>query len=180
MTVVRTGLASVLVACILAVPSARAQSAEPWPEDWLGPVLQDEARWNRSRMGPQHTLRMDRQDAAIAGEIPEIYLGAESPFEPTLEVLLAGQEIYVRDCAACHGQRGFGDGDAGYALDPSPALLTLLVETPNAADEYLIWTLADGGEPFGSEMPAFRDRLGEAEMWQVIAYMRAGFPREID
>lgn len=157
-----------------------AHASELWPDVWLQTTESDETRWNREQAGPQQVLRIDRQDAAVSGEIPEIYQGAESPFEPTLEVLLAGQEVYARDCAACHGQRGFGDGDAGYALDPSPALLSLLDQTPNAADEYLLWSVSDGGEPFGSEMPAFRDRLDQDEMWQVIAYLRAGLPPEVD
>ena len=182
MTQVRAMVSCGLAGCILAgsVLASTAQSVEPWSRDWLGTVQSGDARWDRDRAGPQQVLRIDRQDAALSGEIPQVYRGAESPFEPTLEVLLAGQAIYARDCAACHGQRGLGDGDAGYALDPSPALLSLLSGTPNAADEYLLWTVSDGGEPFGSEMPAFRDRLDRDEMWQVIAYMRAGLPQEID
>ena len=37
----------------------------------------------------------------------------------------------------------------------------------------------EGGDPFGTEMPAFKDRLTEEQIWQIIAYMRAGFPRNI-
>ncbi|MEM7685745.1 MAG: cytochrome c [Pseudomonadota bacterium] len=171
-----------IVLCLIGalVLTAPASLAGPWSLDWLDAAPQDTERWDRGEMGPQQTLRATRQDTVVAGQIPPVYRGVENPFDPTVQVLLAGKQIYARDCAGCHGQRGFGDGDAGYALDPSPALLVVLNDTPTAADEYLIWALSDGGEPFGSDMPAFRDRLSRDEMWHVIAYMRAGFPTEID
>jgi hypothetical protein len=63
------------------------------------------------------------------------------------------------------------------SLKPSPALKTYISRRPWAADEYLLWSVAEGGVPFGSDMPAFRERLTREQIWQIIAYMRAGFPR---
>jgi len=45
-----------------------------------------------------------------------------------------------------------------------------------SGDEYLLWTISEGGERFGTDMPAFEDKLGEEDIWKIIAYMRAGFP----
>ena len=45
------------------------------------------------------------------------------------------------------------------------------------ADEYLLWAISEGGAPFGTDMPAFKDALSRDEIWQIIAYMRAGFPK---
>ena len=59
---------------------------------------------------------------------------------------------------------------------PSPALLAYMIRRPISVDEYLLWAIADGGEQFDSEMPAFRDKLSRDDIWRVIAYMRAGFP----
>lgn len=69
-----------------------------------------------------------------------------------------------------------GHGDAGLALYPSPALLADLVRMPQAVDEYLVWAISDGGAPFGTKMPAFKNALTRDQMWQIIAFMRAGFP----
>ena len=60
---------------------------------------------------------------------------------------------------------------------PSPALKTYISRRPWAADEYLLWSVAEGGAAFGSSMPAFREQLTRQQIWQIIAYMRAGFPR---
>lgn len=37
-----------------------------------------------------------------------------------------GAERYAHDCAACHGERGQGDGPQGQQLDPRPANLRTL------------------------------------------------------
>jgi mono/diheme cytochrome c family protein len=47
---------------------------------------------------------------------------------------------------------------------------------PQAVDEYLVWAISDGGAPFGTKMPAFKNALTRDQMWQIIAFMRAGFP----
>ena len=57
----------------------------------------------------------------------------------------------------------------------SPEAAYLLNSTP-ISDEYLLWAISDGGKPFGTKMPAFKDALTEQQIWQIITYMRAGFP----
>ena len=48
-----------------------------------------------------------------------------------------------------------GNGDAGKALSPSPALLAYMIRRPIAVDEYLLWSISEGGKQFGTDMPAF-------------------------
>ncbi|MEZ5904811.1 MAG: cytochrome c [Geminicoccaceae bacterium] len=45
-----------------------------------------------------------------------------------------------------------------------------------SADEYLLWTIAEGGGRPGTDMPAFAGTLSEEEIWKIISLMRAGFP----
>ena len=47
---------------------------------------------------------------------------------------------------------------------------------PIAVDEYLLWSISEGGRQFDTEMPAFKGTLSREEIWKVIAFMRAGFP----
>ena len=47
----------------------------------------------------------------------------------------------------------------GNALYPSPALLAHLLRMPQAVDEYLLWAISEGGDPFGTAMPAFKGPL---------------------
>jgi mono/diheme cytochrome c family protein len=87
-----------------------------------------------------------------------------------------GSMLYQKHCAVCHGAEGMGDGEAGKSLNPSPALLAYLVQRPQSVDEYLVWTISDGGKAFGTAMPAFKGTLAEEEIWKIITFMRAGFP----
>ena len=69
------------------------------------------------------------------------------------------------------------DGAENQSPSPlSPALLNYLVQMPMAGDEYLLWTVSEGGRRFGTDMPSFKDTLTEDQIWSIIAYMRAGFP----
>jgi mono/diheme cytochrome c family protein len=176
----RAGISILIIFSVaaMATPSAaQPRSVSPWPEDWLDPTLRDTDRWRPRRMGPQQKFRMERHWTYMNERIPPPYRGRMNPLETTPATIAAGADVYAEHCAKCHGERGFGDGDAGRALDPSPALLSFMIRMPMAVDEYLLWSISEGGLPFGSDMPAFRDRLGEEEIWQVIAYMRAGFPQ---
>ena len=104
------------------------------------------------------------------------YEGARSTVGQTLDVVAAGSKLYVQNCAGCHGTNGMGNGDMGKALSPSPALLAYMITRPIAVDEYLLWSISEGGQQFGSAMPAFKEKLSRDEIWKIISYMRAGFP----
>lgn len=43
-----------------------------------------------------------------------------------------------------------------------------------AGDEYLYWTIAEGGEPLNTAMPAFKRMLEQDEIWRIIVYLRRG------
>jgi mono/diheme cytochrome c family protein len=111
--------------------------------------------------------------------VPPECRGQTSPIALTEESTREGALLYADNCASCHGLTGQGDGEAGRALNPSPALLSHMIRMPMAVDEYLLWTVSEGGEVLGTDMPAFKDVLTPEEIWQVIAFMRAGFPEGV-
>lgn len=112
----------------------------------------------------------------IQAGVPVEYRSQRSPYANAPRVITEGGVLYRANCAGCHGQKGRGDGDAGLDLLPSPALLSELMDAQGSVDEYLLWSIAEGGAPFGTAMPAYKDRLSENDIWRIIAYMRAGFP----
>ena len=89
-------------------------------------------------------------------------------------------KLYAETCASCHGKTGDGDGEAGKSPTPSPALLSFLIERPISVDPSLLWTISEGGKQFGTDRPAFKDKLSRDEIWKVVAYMRAGFPKVVE
>lgn len=120
--------------------------------------------------------RKERHQIYIDQGVPKAYRDASNPLARIPSVLEAGHELYVENCASCHDAGGQGRGEAGLSLFPPPALLIHLIRLPSRVDEYLIWSIAEGGEPFASGMPAFKDTLDTEQIWQIVTYMRAGFP----
>ncbi len=132
--------------------------------------------WGPGMMGPGHHQRMARHRSFMQSGIPSEYRGQINPLKRSAEVINEGAELYQQHCAGCHGPKGMGDGEAGKALNPSPALLAYMIQMPMSADEYLMWTVSEGGAQFGTAMPAYKEALPKESIWKIIAYMRAGFP----
>ncbi len=81
----------------------------------------------------------------------------------------AGEPLYQRHCAACHGPRGRGDGQQGRAFDPGPPDFT----AANADAERFYRATRDGGMAVGvsGAMPAFRHTLSEQQIHDVVAHL---------
>ncbi len=97
--------------------------------------------------------------------IPVSYHDAKSPTRATSESLATGARLYVEYCSRCHGKNGGGRGR-------SPGLLNYLAQTPEARDESLFRVISAGRR----RMPAYKNKLQEDEIWQIVSYMRSGFP----
>lgn len=78
--------------------------------------------------------------------------------------LLAGAEIYVKNCATCHGSPGH-EADYLNMMFPKPTQLfkgTGVTDDP-ASESY--WKAANGIRLSG--MPAFKNKLTSTQLWQV-------------
>lgn len=173
-------LVGALVAALVAVPPAAAQQVaqaplkrgfDYWQPDWMVKEL-----WGPGRMPKGLMVRLLRHTTYMQYGVPPDYDGAKSTVTASPETTAAGARLYIQNCASCHGKDGTGDGDAENALSPSPALLAYMIRRPISVDEYLLWTISDGGAHFQSQMPAFKDKVAREDIWRIIAYMRAGFP----
>lgn len=84
----------------------------------------------------------------------------------------AGQTIYERECATCHGPEGKGDGETAAYLTPQPQDFTASV-VQKRSDEFLTAVVAKGGPAKGlaESMPAF-PKLSKKEVQSVVAYVR--------
>lgn len=132
--------------------------------------------WGMSNADPDQRQRMLRFSTFVNGEVPDKYMKAENTVGYTVRAIAEGGTLYATHCRQCHGTLGLGNGDLAYALKPSPALLAYLVDQPVAVDQYLLWSISEGGKPFGTAMPSFKDRLSREQIFQIVAYLRAGFP----
>ena len=96
----------------------------------------------------------------------------EFPIELTSERIEAGESIYQKDCASCHGpvngpaplKAAPVHGDAGHTWHhPDRLLHQWVLDKP----------------PMSTVMPAFRGRLSDEEVMQVLAYIKSHWQPEI-
>src|SRR5512132_421586 len=91
----------------------------------------------------------------------------KNPIAPTQESIAAGQKIYSKTCAMCHGKTGDADGPAVIELNIHPAKLSdpkLAAES----DGSLFWKITTGKKP----MPTYGKRLSETDRWNLVSYVR--------
>ncbi len=143
-----------------------------WGPNWVHRDRMGGGNWTK---GDGHHQRMRRHRTYMQSGVPKEYAGKTNPLTPEPHIIGTGQSLYAQNCASCHGAQGMGDGEAGKALNPSPALLAHMIKMPMFVDEYLLWAISEGGQPFGTAMPAFKDALNEDDIWKIVSYMRAGF-----
>lgn len=142
--------------------------------------------WSRERRPAPHRgskaiaadylSRAKRHREFMQGGVPLEYRHRTNPYPAETTVILDGGRLYKSHCAACHGARGLGNGEASRDLTPPPAFLAYLINRPRSVDEYLLWTISEGGVRLRTEMPAYKAVLTERQIWQIVTYMRAGFP----
>lgn len=117
-------------------------------------------------------MSMARHHYVMRHGIDAQYASRTNPLQATETNVNAGRQKYQRYCAACHGPNGRGNGPAGKNLDPRPTDIATFSDTHMADDDYLYWTIAEGGAPVGSGMPPFKNTLDETGIWQIILYLR--------
>ena len=85
--------------------------------------------------------------------------------------LAAGREIYSQNCVACHKENGKGGKVTieGKTLDPDDLTAASKIK---ATDERMYAWIADGIPDEG--MPPFKDKLSDAQIRQVITFIRKG------
>jgi mono/diheme cytochrome c family protein len=104
------------------------------------------------------------------------------PLPATPALLELGRTTYEKQCRACHGASGDGEGDAAYLLYPRPRDLTKgefrLISTWDGipTDEDLYRTISRGMP--GSAMPSWA-HLPEETRWGLVHYVKAFSKRSL-
>ncbi len=112
------------------------------------------------------------------------------PASPGADSALArGSKLFVRDCAACHGETGKGNGPAGRNLPGlaamqtdsrmahgayakrGPADFTDAAQMLGASDVLLQGKVLRGG--MGTGMPEWRTLYSDQDMWDLIGFIRS-------
>ena len=97
----------------------------------------------------------------------------KNPEPQNAESVEAGKKLYQRHCAACHGPNGKGDG--GMALSGGePSDLTDGAWDHGSTDGEIFVVIRDG---VSADMLAYKDKLTEKQIWQVVNYIRSIGPK---
>ena len=144
-----TALAAVGVALAL-VTSGRVDVAATSPDSAL-------ARW----------VFATAMESAVRRHAAEVAPPASANEDEDASVR-AGAVAYAAMCAECHGAPGVEPGVVGQGLEPEPPDLAKSAQewTP----EELFWITAHGIRMTG--MPAFGPTHSDAELWEVVAFVR--------
>ena len=91
----------------------------------------------------------------------------ENPIEPSQQAISDGKEIFLDNCAVCHGNKAQG---------LSRKVTNLAYDTPNLikslkshSEGDFFWKIINGRE----DMPSFKEDLTEDEIWQVIHFLKS-------
>jgi len=165
---------------VLDLNGAAGQSTDQGPQpgqwDMWDPNWMKREMWGPGNMDPGMRHRMARHWTFMHEGIPASYRDARNPYSPDANIIGEGRALYQENCASCHGATGMGNGEIANSLNPSPALLAHMIHMPMSVDQYLLWSIYDGGVTLGTAMPAFKEVLTQDEIWKIVTYMRAGFP----
>jgi mono/diheme cytochrome c family protein len=98
---------------------------------------------------------------------PAASAAKKNPIASTSESIAAGQKIYSKTCAMCHGKSGDADGPAVIELNIHPAKLSD-PKLGTESDGALFWKITTGKKP----MPAYGKRISETDRWNLVNYIR--------
>ncbi|MGE3707256.1 MAG: c-type cytochrome, partial [Vicinamibacterales bacterium] len=88
------------------------------------------------------------------------------------DALASGQRTYQRLCVRCHGREGRGDG-AGAGTGGQPADFTDDVWLFGGTPGEIFTVVRDGTS---ADMDSYAAQIGEADMWNLVDYVRAFGP----
>ena len=99
----------------------------------------------------------------------------KNPVPGTAASVAAGQALYQKQCAGCHGDTGKGDGAMGEELNPKPANLSDAEWKHGSTDGEIFAVIRDGVKSTG--MKPFARKMTTHQLWDVVNYVRSLGPK---
>lgn len=113
----------------------------------------------------QHMLAM----MAVKDQVPEdLRVMERTPIIPEAASLAKGKDLFMQNCAVCHGENGDGKGPAAPALNPQPANFLDNKHSSMYGPGEKYWIIGNGTGNTG--MPPF-PQLTPVERWHLVNYI---------
>ena len=123
----------------------------------------------RARVGITAACAVAVAVVVVAGQAPE-NASVKNPVRASPESVAAGQQLYMRQCASCHGKNGQG-GPGNDLIPAAPGLVGDHWEH-GSTDGALFANIRNGIAPDFNMVP-FKDKLKDDEIWSVVNYIRS-------
>jgi mono/diheme cytochrome c family protein len=94
----------------------------------------------------------------------------KNPVPATSESVAAGQQVFRRYCATCHGTSAQG-GSGNDIIPPAPDLTDS--EWKHGSTDGEIFAVIKNGVPPDLNMEPWGDRIKETDIWNVVNFMRS-------
>jgi len=101
--------------------------------------------------------------------IPDDAKQRKNPLPSSAAALPAARDLYLENCAQCHGEKGRGDGPEATMYDPLPADLSNKKFNDGLTDGEIFYQISEGKKP----MPSFKLRFTEDQRWQLVLLVRS-------
>ena len=101
--------------------------------------------------------------------VPEEFKKLKNPLAPTGSNLSAAKDVYMEECAQCHGEHGKGDGPEARTHSPLPADLSDGRRMSAVTDGEIFYQITEGRRP----MPSFKTRLSQDQRWGLVLFVRS-------
>jgi mono/diheme cytochrome c family protein len=99
--------------------------------------------------------------------VPANFKSMKNPIATSDASVKAGQVLYAKTCAACHGKIGLGDGPKAKSLKTTVTNFSM-AESQNQTDgEHFYKTKTGRGD-----MPKYEGKLSDDDIWNIVNYMR--------
>ena len=117
-------------------------------------------------------LPLERTFANMAKDvvIPIEAHNTKDPVPPSGEAIKSGEQVYLEDCALCHGADGHGYTNLGRHMYP-PAMDLTSPHVQHWTNGDLFWIIQNGISLTG--MPSWSSSISPADTWKVAQFIHA-------
>jgi mono/diheme cytochrome c family protein len=100
-------------------------------------------------------------------EVPAKYKTMKNPVKADEAGITAGKDLYNKNCAACHGRTGLGDGPKSKGLTiPVASFMKAEYQNQSEGDQFYKSKFGRG------EMPKYEGKIDDNGIWQILIYIK--------
>ena len=114
-----------------------------------------------------NSMTFAQGEKAKPWDVPAKFKDMKNAVATSAASVQAGDALYKKNCASCHGKTGLGDGTKAKTLDTSPGDFTS-ASFQKQTDGTLFYQIKSGRE----DMPKYDKKIEDSDIWNIVNYLR--------